>query len=592
MSFCIFNQQRHRQTEHRIPPHRQCFKAGCYVTSFKLKLSILNKITLHRHKIGILVLLFSLIISTASAQALPDFITKKIDSLFTLMDTANNPGSAIGIIQNDSLIYAKGYGLANLEYEIPITPETIFNVASVSKQFTAYCIVLLARQGKLQLDDDIHKYISWFPDLKEEITIRNLLHHTSGIRDYTGLLAIAGTKKDDVLTTESISKTLSRQHGLNFKPGDKISYSNSNYMLLAEIVKSVSGQTLRQFADSAIFKPLHMTNTHFIDNYREIVKGRSYSYERIDSAHFVNSISSYACPGPSSLFTNIDDMAKWIMNFYKPKAGDEKDIDRLLQKGRLNDGKEIPYALGINVDSYKGTKFYVHLGADAGYRIIVNVIPDIKMGFMVFSNDGNFFWNIYNIMGWFIKDTAKTNTVQNVQKRDSANAIIKDITSIKKIIGNYIADDGQLINFSLVTNKLYANASGQSSLLWKDAPNTFSSFNDPASKFIFTINSKSSSVLESFSNEEQSKVFIKYTDGPAQTDALLQSYTGTYYSDELEIKYTIILKRHHLILTNKNWDDAELTLLGNDNLIDNFDLMSHLFVLRNSNNKIIGFQVE
>jgi CubicO group peptidase (beta-lactamase class C family) len=165
--------------------------------------------------------------------------------------------------------------MANLEYGIPITPETIFHIASVSKQFTAFAIVLLAKQGKLNLDDDIRKYLLWFPDMKSKITIRNLLNHTSGIRDQYNLLAIAGTRLDDVITQEQIIKILSRQQTLDFIPGQQFNYSNSGFLLAAEIVKTVTGQTLRQFTDSAIFKPLGMNNTHFHDDYTEVVKSRS-----------------------------------------------------------------------------------------------------------------------------------------------------------------------------------------------------------------------------------------------------------------------------------------------------------------------------
>jgi CubicO group peptidase (beta-lactamase class C family) len=223
--------------------------------------------------------------------------------------------------------------MANLEYGIPVTPETIFHMASVSKQFTAYSIVLLAKQGKLQLDDDIHKYLSWFPDLKEKITIRNLLNHTSGIRDQWQLLAISGTRLDDVITQDHIIKILGKQEALNFNPGEQYSYSNSGFTMLAEIVHSISGQSLRQFTDSAIFKPLGMNNTHFHDDYTEIVKNRSYSYQRKDSIHYTNSILSYSNAGATSLFTNINDMSKWIMNFYDHKVGDQKVINLLPQKG-------------------------------------------------------------------------------------------------------------------------------------------------------------------------------------------------------------------------------------------------------------------
>src|SRR5678815_1093995 len=242
-----------------------------------------------------LVWFLALIISCTidlSAQTIPDSTLKKIDDIFKKWDNTYSPGCTVGIVRNDSLIFSKGYGMANLEYAIPNTPATVFHMASISKQFTAFAIVLLAAQGKLKLDDDIRKWLPWFPDLKEKITIRHLLNHTSGIRDQWQLLAMSGTRLDDVITQAHIVKILSKQQALNFKPGEQYNYSNSGYTMLAEIVRSVSGQSLRQFTDSAIFKPLGMNDTHFHDDYEEIVKDRSYSYDRKDSAHFANSILS------------------------------------------------------------------------------------------------------------------------------------------------------------------------------------------------------------------------------------------------------------------------------------------------------------
>jgi len=171
---------------------------------------------------------------------------------------------------------------------------------------------------------------------------------------------------DDVITQEHIVKILSKQKELNFKPGDEYSYCNSNFTLLAEIVKSISGQSLRKFTDSAIFKPLGMDNTHFHDDYTEIVKNRAYSYSKKDSAHFENDVLSYSNVGATSLFTNVNDMSKWIINFYDHKVGDQKDIDLLTEKGKLNNGKEISYALGIVSDKYNGWKQFQHSGGDAG----------------------------------------------------------------------------------------------------------------------------------------------------------------------------------------------------------------------------------
>jgi len=544
-----------------------------------------------KSKIRFLLFIVSLSITiNASAQSLPDSTIKKIDAIFSRWNTNDGPGVAIGIVRNDSIIYAKGYGMANLEHEIPITPETIFEMASIAKQFTAYAIILLARQEKLQLDDDIHKYLSWLPYPKEKITIRNLLIHTSGIRDFMAIGLITGVKRDDAITNESIIKILCEQQSLNFKPGEKFSYSNSNYILLAEVVKSVSGQSLRQFADSAIFNPLHMINTHFIDNYKEIIKNRSSSYKRIDSAHFENSIISYAAPGPTSLFTNIDDMAKWGINFYHPTAGDNKAIEQLTQKGKLNNGNETVYSSGIIVQTYKGWKEYIFNGGLASYRNELMIIPDLKMSFIAFSNDGDYYPHTDDMADLFINDTTKSNGTGNVQKRDSGEAILKDIISIQKIAGNYISDDGMLINFRLSNNKLYADAWGQSNLLWKDKADTFSYFNDPEVKFKFTINGKNSSV-RGFFYRDPPVHYTKYVNIPIQTDALLLSYTGTFYCPELDAKYAIKLKDHHLVLANNRVGDTALVLVGNNHLISNLNSMNHLLVIRNNKNQVIGFEV-
>ena len=189
----------------------------------------------NNNKIAFAILLLTLPGSTGLlAQSLPDSVINKIDSLYLKWNSTNSPGCTVGIVRNDSLIFSKGFGMANLEYGIPNTAQTIFHMASVSKQFTGYAIVLLAMQGKLKLDDDIRQYLPWFPDLKEKITIRNLLNHTSGIRDQWQLLAISGTRLDDVITQDHIIKILSKQQSLNFKPGEKYSYSMKENLMPQE----------------------------------------------------------------------------------------------------------------------------------------------------------------------------------------------------------------------------------------------------------------------------------------------------------------------------------------------------------------------
>jgi CubicO group peptidase (beta-lactamase class C family) len=546
------------------------------------------------HKRAVLGLfLISLIVnSKSSAQTLADSTIKKIDGLFAVWNNAKTPGCSIGIVRDDSLIYAKGYGMSNLEYDIPITPATIFHMASVSKQFTAYSIVLLARQGKLSLDDDIHKYLSWFPDLKHKITIRNLLNHTSGIRDQWQLLAISGTRLDDVITQDQIIKILSKQQALNFNPGDEYSYSNSGFTLLAEIVKSVSGQTLRKFTDSAIFKPLGMVDTHFHDDYTEIEKNRSYSYERIHNMHFANAILSYSNDGATSLFTNIGDMSKWLMNFYSHQVGDQKDIEQLTTKGKLNNGKELQYACGIVVDTYKGWRRFSHNGADAGYRTSISVFPDLKLGFIVFSNLGEFnpSGRADKMADIFIKDSSTKKAVEPSVEPETGKSILADTQRIKKIVGHYIAEDGVEFGFEFKNGNLFWQPHNESYLMAKGLKDSFVVSKFPEVKFVFSVSSAKDSIAAEYwpANE---RILTKYIPDTNQSDKQLQAYTGIYYCPELDCKYGIQLKDHHLWLTNNKYNDTRLTLIGENHLTDDYWWIDHLLVIRNNRNEIQGFEV-
>lgn len=562
-------------------------RPGLLVSEFIIIFTILMKSYM---KNVLIVLWVSLVASNIYAQSLPDSTLKKIDRLFEKWNHPNSPGCAVGVVRNDSLLFGKGYGMANLEYGVPITPTTIFHMASVSKQFTAFSIVLLARQGKLQLDDDIHKYLTWFPDLKEKITIRHLLNHTSGIRDQWQLLTISGTRLDDVITQDHIIKILSRQKALNFKPGEQYNYSNSGFTMLAEIVKAVTGQTLRQFTDSAIFKPLGMHDTHFHDDYTEIVRNRSYSYDRTDSTHYTNSILSYSNAGATSLFTNINDLSKWVMNFYTHKVGTQQDIDLLTQKTRLNNGRTIDYALGIGNITYKGWKGFAHDGADAGYRTVITIFPDLKMGFMVFSNLGDFNpgGRAMDIANLFIEDATPA-PAKDSKKTDSSQAILKNPTAMEKFTGDYISDDGMQMHFRINNSKLYADINGRSNLL-KEDKDTLSPVNNPGPKLAFKINNPGDTTVLAVFAPEDKQVLRKYVPAP-QTDKALEAYTGTYYCPELDCRYGIILKGHQLVLTNNKYDDMPLSFGGPDHLFNGSWWMRHLKVMRNSKRQVTGFEV-
>ena len=524
-------------------------------------------------------------------HALPDSTIKRIDSLFGKWNSTNSPGCTIGIIRNDSILFSKGYGMANLEYGIRNEPSTLFHMASISKQFTAFAIVLLARQGRLNLDDDVRKWLPWFPDLKEKITIRNLLNHTSGIRDQWQLLAISGTRLDDVITQDQIIKILSKQQALNFKPGSQYSYSNSGFTMLAEIVKAASGQTLRKFTDSAIFHPLGMSSTHFHDDYKEIEKNRSYSYNRIDSTRYSNAVLSYSVSGATSLFTNVNDMSKWVMNFYNHKVGDQKDIDQLTQRGMLNTGKELNYALGIVNDKWNGWRQYTHGGSDAGYRTHISVFPDLKMGFLVFSNVGDFdpAARLYEVATIFVKDTSTKSISTNATARDSNAAVLKETSYLQKYLGSYIADEGLPFNFEIKNNRLRYQIYDENNFLIREMKDTFSVPEDPKVKFIFGIIGKDT--IADIITPDQTYHLKKYEKDTLQTDEVLNQYTGNFYCPELDCRYGIVLIDHHLMLTNPKYNNTPLTLVGADHLTDAYWWINHILILRDAKNIITGFEV-
>ncbi|MFT3823894.1 MAG: serine hydrolase domain-containing protein [Chitinophagaceae bacterium] len=527
------------------------------------------------------------------SQSIPDSIVRKIDSIYKNLDTQNTPGFDVGIVMGDQLVFAKGYGLANLEYGLPNTPATIFHMASVSKQFAAWSIVLLARQGKLSLDDNIRKYLPWFKAGKSTITIRHLLNHTSGIRDQWELLSIAGTRLQDVITQEHIVKVLSRQQDLNFAPGEKYTYSNSGYTMLAEIVKAVTHQTLRQFTDSAIFKPLGMNATHFHDDCTEIEKNRSYSYERANNnAPFTNSILSYSNAGATSLFTNVNDMSQWVKNFYNHKVGDAQDIATLTTKGKLNSGKEISYACGIVVQSFMGWKEYIHDGSDAGYRTCVAVFPDLKMGFIVFSNlaHTNPSEKVHAMARLFMRDTTTRKEDTRSLPQDSISAVFKDTAALKPLLGDYISDEGLAVNVNIIRNKLYYHIFDESNFLLREGKDSFYIGIAPAVKFLFSSNKNGRPTLKII-NGTQTYDLIRYKRDTAASVTLLKPYVGHYYCPELDCSYDIELRGLQLYLTNAKYDDVKITLYGSEQLSTEYWWMSHLKILRNTAHQIAGFEV-
>ncbi len=310
----------------------------------------------------------------------------KVDQVFAEWDKPDSPGAALSVIRDGEIIYKRGYGMANLEYDIPIAPTTIFDIASVSKQFAGFAIATLLHEGKLSLDDDIRMHLPDVPDFGEKITIRHLVHHTSGLRDWVQALVIAGGEMDDVISFKHILKMVRRQKELNFEPGTAFLYSNTGYNLLAEIVETTTGDSFREWTDANIFKPLAMTNTHFHDDHEMIVRNRAYSYLSVKDDRFKNAVNNLTALGSSSLYSTVEDLAKWILNFDDARIDGQVVVEQMHQRGVLNNGEQISYAFGLDIGEYRALKTVGHGGSWRGFRSHLIRFPVQKFGVVILCN--------------------------------------------------------------------------------------------------------------------------------------------------------------------------------------------------------------
>lgn len=313
----------------------------------------------------------------------------KIDAVFSNFNS-HTPGCVLGVVRSGTLVYAHGYGMARLEENVPLTPESALEIGSVSKQFTAASIFLLEHEGKLSLDDDVRKYVPELPTYDRPVTIRELLHHTSGIRDVISLMSMSGIPYDDFASESDALAMIARQRELNFEPNSRYMYSNSGYVLLSQIVKRVSGMPLAQFAKKNIFVPLGMMHTVIVDDHTMVIPGRSGTYApQRSGGGFEIDMSNWEQTGDGAVDTTVGDLARWGRNFDHPVVGGKRLIDELETQGVMNDGKKIDYAAGLVIGTYRGLRIVGHGGAWQGFRAQFERFPDQGLTLITLCNVGN-----------------------------------------------------------------------------------------------------------------------------------------------------------------------------------------------------------
>lgn len=487
-----------------------------------------------------------------------DSLTAKVDKLFAAWDKPDTPGCALAIIKDGQIIYKRGYGMASLEFDKPIQPSTAFCIASVSKQFTAFAIQLLAQDGKLSLDDDVRKYVPELHDFGKTITIRHLIHHTSGLRDYFGPLNLAGWggRHDSILQSD-ILQFLWRQKELNFAPGEKYLYSNSGYVLMGLIIQRVSGKTLREFADERIFQPLGMTQTQFRDDYQAVIKNLSSSYIQ-RGQEFRTELLAWEGGGEGNIISTVEDMAKWDQNFTDAKIGGPTVIAAMQQKGKLNSGKEITYASGLGIAEYKGLRTVDHGGSVGGYRTEFLRFPDQKLTVILLANADRFAPSALarSIADLYleeqIKVAAKTAASETTAPAAPTPVPVKVAPErLKAYVGKF-AFSSFVRSFQMAGDELQVVSNGTPTPLIPLSETRFSAKGFPTTyTFVRTKQGAVTQVVRE--SDGDSMVGERYTQQPL-TPKQLSASTGTFFNDELDAFCTLFVRDGRLILRGPKFE--------------------------------------
>jgi CubicO group peptidase (beta-lactamase class C family) len=520
--------------------------------------------------------------------ATADEKTDGVDKLFSKWDSTVSPGAALAIIKDGKIIYKRGYGMANLEHNIPITPTSVFRIGSTSKQFTASCIAILALQGKISLDDDVRKYIPELPKYERPITIRHLLHHTSGIRDYLTLASIVAWPDDQFYTPEDSIELLGRQENLNFLPGEEHLYSNSGYFLLGVIVERVSGKSLNDFAQTHIFKPLGMKNTHFHDDHTMVVKNRADGYSRTKKGFRIN-MTTLDHVGDGGVFATVEDLVLWDQAFYSYKLG--KELMELIQTpGALNTGEKLEYAFGLGIDKYKGLKRVSHGGAFVGFRAQMARFPEQRFSVICLANLSTINPSklCMQIADIYLADEFKMAEKAPKEKK-KIEAVTLSNEELGDKAGNYQDEKaGTWTIISMKEGKLVMEAQGRWYVLTPVSKTCFQALDAPFENSIEFFSDEKGTIRKArLTMEGEEKInLVKAPKLSPLSPSQLKEYTGEYYNDELMVTYKLAAEKGSLFFKHKNAPKGALKAMDRDK----FTVRSfNIEFVRDKRKRITGF---
>lgn len=487
------------------------------------------------------VIAFTAAIAVARQEKEDEALQGRVDKIFAAYDNSESPGCALGVIRDGNFVYKRSYGAASLELGVPITPQSVFYMGSVSKQFTAASVVLASEQGHLSLGDDIRKYVPEIPSYGKTITLREMLHHTSGFRDVLSLMFLAGRNSEDIHPTSELLDLLSRQKALNFAPGDEFLYSNTNYFLMSVVIQRATGKSLSQFAEENIFKPLGMTHTRFYDDRTVVLPGRIPAYAPRNSGGFrVDWSTNFDMVGGGGLMSSVEDLLLWDRNFYDNKLGKGSLLKEMQTQGVLNNGKEIEYALGLFITKYRGLPIVAHDGANFGYRTALLRFPQQKFSVVCLcnlatSNPGDLSYRVADVY-------LEGQLAPNPQPATGAKVDPTPFAGWYRNLDSHSALQLSAANGDLVAFGTHFKP--------RDA-NHFAA--SPGAEIIFDRAQNGNTRLTLALEDAAPQAFERFDPLKPSAEDLAQ-YAGEYASAELQATYRFAVKDGKLTLT-RNWEE-------------------------------------
>ncbi len=522
---------------------------------------------------------------------------KRVDQLVTPLIGKNTPGAVVAIVKNGKITFSKAYGMANLTHSIPYTTETLNNIGSTSKQFTAFGIVLLAKQGKLSLEDDVRDHLPELQDFGKKISVRNLLSHTSGYREFLNLLALAGRRLDegDYIDRDELVEIVQKQPALQNDPGTEWNYNNTGFGLLATIIERVTEQSFADWMGENVFKPLGMTKTVIRVHPRQIVPNRAQGYTVAKEGGYREGRDIASSTGAGGIYSPVGDLAKWIRNFRTGEVGGKDAIRQMTSRFVLADGDTTAYGLGLFIDKHRGLRRIHHGGADIAHRSMLAYYPDIDAAVITQSNNASFPGNIASdVAVAFFGEHMEPEDAEKAETADSApfNPEDYDPEKFDELAGRYELEEmlGFILTFSRGGDTLYTQATGQPKV--KIVPTSDSTFKLTVVEASLTFHRNQEGKVETLTLHQNGNHLAKRLHDkpwqPSQEDLMV--YTGRYFSDELETFYTLAVEDSSLVVKHRRMDDLKLTPSKKDTFSARFPIAELVFI-RNDAGEATGLKV-